>query len=118
MNSGEAVIEVRGLHKRYGPPNGPEAVAGIDFEVRRGEIFGLLGPNGAGKTTTIGAITTRVRPTEGRGLVDGVDVLADPVAGKRPVAGLPQMSNPHPARTPVEKPTLHPAHFRAPRAPR
>ena len=43
-------IEVQGLHKAYGEH---EAVRGIDFEVRRGEVFGLLGPNGAGKTTTV-----------------------------------------------------------------
>jgi ABC-2 type transport system ATP-binding protein len=43
-------ISVRGLHKSYGAL---EAVRGIDFEVRRGEVFGLLGPNGAGKTTTV-----------------------------------------------------------------
>ena len=43
-------IEVHGLRKAYGEH---EAVRGIDFEVRRGEVFGLLGPNGAGKTTTV-----------------------------------------------------------------
>ena len=43
-------IQVAGLHKSYGEH---EAVRGIDFEVRRGEVFGLLGPNGAGKTTTV-----------------------------------------------------------------
>jgi ABC-2 type transport system ATP-binding protein len=45
-----AAIEVRGLRKRYGDF---EAVRGVDFAVRRGEVFGLLGPNGAGKTTTV-----------------------------------------------------------------
>jgi ABC-2 type transport system ATP-binding protein len=45
-----AAISVRGLRKRYGEV---EAVRGLDFEVRRGEVFGLLGPNGAGKTTTV-----------------------------------------------------------------
>jgi ABC-2 type transport system ATP-binding protein len=45
----EIAIEVRGLHKRYGEI---EAVAGVDLQVRRGEVFALLGPNGAGKTTT------------------------------------------------------------------
>ncbi len=45
-----AAIEVRGLRKRYGAV---DAVRGIDFEVRAGEVFGLLGPNGAGKTTTV-----------------------------------------------------------------
>jgi ABC-2 type transport system ATP-binding protein len=43
-------IEVTGLRKRYGDF---EAVRGVDFTVRRGEVFGLLGPNGAGKTTTV-----------------------------------------------------------------
>src|ERR1700758_1447948 len=46
----EPVIEVSGLHKRYGEY---EAVRGIDLEVVRGEIFAFLGPNGAGKTTTV-----------------------------------------------------------------
>ncbi len=45
-----AAIHVRGLRKSY---NGQEAVRGIDFDVRPGEVFGLLGPNGAGKTTTV-----------------------------------------------------------------
>src|SRR3954471_2089600 len=112
MNS-DAVIEVQGLHKRYGPPSGPEAVAGIDFEVRRGEIFGLLGPNGAGKTTTIGTITTRVRPTAGRVTVDGIDVTADPVAVKLRIAVVPQMSNLDRSLTAIENLTFHAAYFGA-----
>jgi ABC-2 type transport system ATP-binding protein len=48
--SDEPAIEVRGLCKRYGEL---EAVRGVDFTVRRGEVYGLLGPNGAGKTTTV-----------------------------------------------------------------
>ncbi len=47
---GEAVIEVRGLRKRYGEL---EAVRGVDLRIERGEVFALLGPNGAGKTTTV-----------------------------------------------------------------
>ena len=46
----DSTIRVRGLRKSYGAL---EAVKGIDFEVRSGEVFGLLGPNGAGKTTTV-----------------------------------------------------------------
>ena len=46
----DTVISVESLHKSY---EGLEAVKGIDFEVRRGEVFGLLGPNGAGKTSTV-----------------------------------------------------------------
>ncbi|SDO35881.1 ABC-2 type transport system ATP-binding protein [Nakamurella panacisegetis] len=47
---GDVAVRVRGLTKSY---SGDRAVAGIDFEIRRGEIFALLGPNGAGKTTTV-----------------------------------------------------------------
>jgi ABC-2 type transport system ATP-binding protein len=113
MNFAEPVVQVQGLHKRYGPAGGPEAVAGIDFEIRRGEIFGLLGPNGAGKTTTIGTITTRVRPTAGRVIVDGIDVAADPVAVKLRIAVVPQMSNLDRSLTAIENLTFHAAYFGA-----
>ncbi len=112
VKSGEPVIQVRGLHKRYGA-SGTEAVAGIDFEVLRGEIFGLLGPNGAGKTTTIGTITTRVKPTAGTVVVDGIDVTADPVAVKLRIAVVPQMSNLDRSLTALENLTFHAAYFGA-----
>ena len=105
----DAVVRVEGLHKRY-RDEGPEAVAGIDFEVREGELFGLLGPNGAGKTTTIGTITTRVLPTAGRVLVDGIDVTADPVATKLRLAVVPQMSNLDRSLTALENLTFHAAY--------
>ncbi len=69
-----AAISVRGLVKRYGDI---EAVAGVDFEVRRGELFGFLGPNGAGKTTTINVLCTLVRPTAGEARVAGHDVRTE-----------------------------------------
>ena len=62
------VIEVKGLAKTFRVGfmrKKVEAVRGVDFEVRRGEIFGLLGPNGAGKTTSIKAILRLVFPTAG-----------------------------------------------------
>jgi ABC-2 type transport system ATP-binding protein len=113
VNFPDAVIDVQGLHKRYGSANGPEAVAGVDFQLRRGEIFGLLGPNGAGKTTTIGTITTRVKPTAGRVMVDGIDVTADPVAVKLRIAVVPQMSNLDRSLTAIENLTFHAAYFGA-----
>ncbi len=67
----DPVIRVRGLTKRYGDV---EAVAGIDFEVAKGEIFGLLGPNGAGKTTTVEILEGLRQPDGGEVSVLGVDV--------------------------------------------
>lgn len=54
------------------------AVDNVSFSVDKGEIFGLLGPNGAGKTTTIKMLSTLLRPTAGRALVEGFDVAAEP----------------------------------------
>jgi ABC-2 type transport system ATP-binding protein len=71
----DAVIAVTDLHKRYGAVN---AVDGVSFEVRRGEIFGLLGPNGAGKTTTIEILEGLNRPDEGTVRVLGIDVRRQP----------------------------------------
>ena len=68
-------IVVEGLRKRY--RDGTEAVRGISFAVRTGEIFGLLGPNGAGKSTTVGMLGTLVRPTAGRAAVAGFDVVTN-----------------------------------------
>jgi ABC-2 type transport system ATP-binding protein len=65
-----AVIEVRGLRKSY---DGVEAVAGIDLEVRAGEIFAFLGPNGAGKTTTVEILEGYRRRTGGDVAVLGAD---------------------------------------------
>ncbi|MGX6449481.1 ABC transporter ATP-binding protein [Patulibacter sp. S7RM1-6] len=104
-------IVVEGLRKRYGGSDGPEAVKGIDFTVRQGEIFGLLGPNGAGKTTTIGVITTRVKPTGGRVLVDGIDVTHDEVATKLRLAVVPQRSNLDRSLSALENLTFHAAYF-------
>jgi len=69
-SSGPSVIEVRGLRKSY---DGVEAVAGIDLEVRTGEVFAFLGPNGAGKTTTVEILEGYRRRTAGEVLVLGVD---------------------------------------------
>ncbi len=72
-----AAIAVKNLHKSYGEF---EAVRGIDFEVRRGEVFGLLGPNGAGKTTTVEILEGYRQRTGGEVSVLGFD------PGERPRA--------------------------------
>ncbi|MCA9601653.1 MAG: ABC transporter ATP-binding protein [Polyangiales bacterium] len=64
----EQVVEVRDLHKTFRIGffrKRIDAVRGIDFEVKHGEIFGLLGPNGAGKTTTIKMLLRLIFPTSG-----------------------------------------------------
>ena len=86
------VVEVRDLVKRYRKAKA-NAVDGVSFAVRRGEVFGLLGPNGAGKTTTVGILTTRVRRTGGTASVSGVDVGVDPVRARSLVAVVPQRNN-------------------------
>jgi len=68
--SGEAVIRTEGLVKDYGKVR---ALAGLDLEVERGELFGFLGPNGAGKSTTIRLLLDLLRPTAGRVEVLGQD---------------------------------------------
>jgi len=112
-----SLVEVAGLRKRYAA-GAPEAVAGIDFAVEEGEIFGLLGPNGAGKTTTIGTITTRVKPTGGRVTVDGFDVERDAVAVKQRIAVVPQRPNLDRSLTAIENLTFHAAYFGETRAER
>jgi len=62
--AGDEILQVRRLVKVYRGAATP-AVDGIDFAVKRGEIFGLLGPNGAGKTTVLSIICTLLRPTSG-----------------------------------------------------
>jgi ABC-2 type transport system ATP-binding protein len=72
--SDRPAVAVRDLRKTYGKV---EAVKGVDFEVRPGEVFGFLGPNGAGKTTTISMLCTLVNPTGGSATVAGHDVVRE-----------------------------------------
>ncbi len=59
------------------------ALAGVDVEIRPGELFGVLGPNGAGKTTLIKILCTLLLPSYGKAFVDGIDVSADPDAVRK-----------------------------------
>ncbi len=110
-------VVVEDLVKRY-PKRPSNAVDGVSFSVGEGEVFGLLGPNGAGKTTTVGVLTTRVRPTGGRAMVAGIDVVRDPVAAKRRLATVPQRSNLDRALSARQILLFHAAYFGIPAAER
>ena len=91
--SGETVIEVQGLTKRFGDTL---AVDDVSFEVRRGEVFGFLGPNGAGKTTTINMLTGLARPTAGTIRYLGRDVSRDVKQAQHLMGIVPDESNLYP----------------------
>ncbi|MFJ9027368.1 ATP-binding cassette domain-containing protein [Streptomyces sp. NPDC102274] len=71
-------VEVRGLVKHYGGPQGTRALDGVDLDVREGTVLGVLGPNGAGKTTLVRILSTLVQPDAGTAMVAGYDVLRQP----------------------------------------
>lgn len=82
-----AMIEVKNLKKRYGDK---QAVDGVSFGVKKGEIFGILGPNGAGKTTTLEMMET-LRPIDGGTVtISGIDVAREPEKIKRIIGIQPQ----------------------------
>ena len=101
------------LRKQYGDI---EAVAGLDFELFEGEIFGLLGPNGAGKTTTISMLATRLLPTAGDAQVFGHSVRTDIHQVRRLLGLVPQEIALYPKLTACrERALLRPRLRRAPR---
>jgi ABC-2 type transport system ATP-binding protein len=88
--SKDTVIQVSDLTKCY---EEILAVDHINFEVKRGEVFGFLGPNGAGKTTTIRILTGLSKPTEGKASVLGFDINSEIVDAKRHIGVVPEISN-------------------------
>jgi ABC-2 type transport system ATP-binding protein len=94
-NAGTA-IEVVGLAKRFGDV---QAVAGVDFDVREGELFGFLGPNGAGKTTTINMLTGLARPDGGTIRIAGIDCSRNTKAAQHLIGVVPDESNLYPELT-------------------
>lgn len=93
------VIVVNGLAKRF---EKVDAVCGISFSVRRGELFGFLGPNGAGKTTTINMLTGLARPDRGTIEIAGVDCTRRPRAAQHFIGVVPDESNLYPELTGFE----------------
>lgn len=85
---GEAgLIEVVDIHKRYGTF---EAVRGVSFTVGSGSVVGLLGPNGAGKTSIMKVLTGYHMPSSGHALLDGKDIVVEPLAVKASLGYLPE----------------------------
>jgi ABC-2 type transport system ATP-binding protein len=82
-------IVVDELRKRYGAV---QALDGVSFAVREGEVFALLGPNGAGKSTTVRVLVTLTQPDAGRASVAGHDVRTEQNAVRRAIGYVPQDS--------------------------
>ena len=82
------MLEAQGLTKNYGTFT---AATDVTFEVQRGEIFGLLGSNGAGKTTVLKIFATLLRPDRGSALIDGVDVVKEPLKARALFGYLPEL---------------------------
>ncbi|MGB4967057.1 MAG: ATP-binding cassette domain-containing protein, partial [Candidatus Saccharimonadales bacterium] len=81
------MVEVVDLKKRYGDK---QAVDGVSFSVKKGEIFGILGPNGAGKTTTLEMMETLRDIDSGTVTIDGVNVAKNPQKIKYLIGVQPQ----------------------------
>jgi ABC-2 type transport system ATP-binding protein len=77
------------LRKRYGDV---QALDGVSFRVRPGEVFGLLGPNGAGKSTTVKVLATLTKPNSGRAEIAGHNAVREPDEVRRSIGYVPQSS--------------------------
>lgn len=82
------MIEVQNLTKQYGSK---KAVDDLSFTIQDGEILGFLGPNGAGKSTTMNMLTGYISSTSGKALINGIDILDDPIAAKKNIGYLPEI---------------------------
>ncbi len=81
------MIEIKNLTKDY---SGHIALNDVSFKVDKGEILGFLGPNGAGKSTTMNIITGYLSATNGDVIIDGYDILQDPINAKKQIGYLPE----------------------------
>lgn len=110
-----ASIEVRGLARNFGAT---AAVAGLDFDVAPGELFGLVGPDGAGKTTTLRMLAGVLRPSAGDARLAGVSVAEDPEGVKPDLAYMSQRFGLYADLTVAENLAFYADLFRVPRAER
>ena len=81
------MLEVTNLSKRYGQK---QAIDGISFSIRQGEAVGFLGVNGAGKSTTMNILTGYLSASDGEVVIDGVDILTEPLKAKAKIGYLPE----------------------------
>lgn len=81
------MISVKNLTKYYGDF---QALKGISFEIKSGEIVGILGPNGAGKSTTLRILTCYLNPSDGDAIIDGKSILNDEINVKKTIGYLPE----------------------------
>lgn len=86
----ERVLEVRDLRRSYGWLTRVEAVRGVSFSARRGQIYGLIGPDGVGKTSVIHMLAGVLRPHGGSASVAGLDVATAGEAIKQRIGYMPQ----------------------------
>lgn len=82
------MIEVQNLVKMYGTQM---AVDHLNFKIEKGKIYGFLGPNGAGKSTTMNIMTGYLGATEGKVLINGLDILKEPELAKKSIGYLPEI---------------------------
>lgn len=113
--SSSPVIEVQDLVKHY---DDFEAVRGVTFSVREGEIFGFLGPNGAGKTTTIKMLCTLLDPSSGSARLAGFDIATRPGDVRRAIGVIFQDPSLDDRLTARENLELHAVVYGVPRAER
>jgi ABC-2 type transport system ATP-binding protein len=107
-----SAIVARDLHKSY---DGVEALRGVTFEVRAGEVFGLLGPNGAGKTTTVEILEGYRRRDSGEVSVLGHDPDGTPRELRERIGVVLQQSELHPQLTVREIHLMFAGYYREPR---
>src|SRR5690606_1070056 len=99
LTLGTDMIQTEQLSRSYGDK---QALVDLDLRVEPGEILGFLGPNGAGKSTTVKILTGLIRPSSGRALVAGHDVVEQPLEVKRRIGYVPETAALYDALTAAE----------------
>ncbi len=94
------MIEVKNLCKKYG---NKFAINNVNFTINDGQIVGFLGPNGAGKTTTLSILTGYLASTSGTVLINGIDIVEDPINAKKCIGYLPDTPPLYPELTVFEQ---------------